>query len=673
MGTGADSAAGRAQLASGVAGLKRRAERAQRELGPVLAGSVLPFALVVYLALKGGGYDPLVYSQVGIAAWWLVLLGALVGVLPLARIRPAGWLGLGLLTAFAAWTALGIGWSESAGRSVAELGRVAGYLGVFALALAVQGRDGVQRMLKAVAAAIALVGALALLSRLHPAWFPTDETARALGVARERLNYPLNYWNGLAALMAIGIPLALAVAAHARTLAARALAAAAVPVLALTAFYTLSRGGIAAAAAGVIALLALYPRRLALLPTLLPAGAGAAILIAGGIQREALADGLHTAPARAQGDEMLAMTLVVCAGVALVQVAIGLAARHGLGPRSRVSRRRSAALLGVAAAAALAVTLAVGLPEEASDRWDEFKEPGSPGRGLERLESAQGSFRYQVWDSALDANATDPITGIGPGGFEYWWARHKTVDTFVRDAHSLYLETLGELGIVGFALILTLIGTVLVVGSRRALRSSENGRAMLAGATAGCFAFAVAAAVDWVWELSVLPIAFLLLSAAILGPTRARRRGTRGASRTGRSRALPIAIRCGLVAVAGGSLVAIAIPMAGTAFVRESQEDAHADALGPALDDARDAQSVEPFAARPRLQQALVLELAGDLDGAAAAARDAIGKERANWRNWLVLSRIEAERGRAAQAVDAYRKARSLNPRSALFQRGPIR
>jgi cytochrome c-type biogenesis protein CcmH/NrfG len=129
-------------------------------------------------------------------------------------------------------------------------------------------------------------------------------------------------------------------------------------------------------------------------------------------------------------------------------------------------------------------------------------------------------------------------------------------------------------------------------------------------------------------------------------------------------------IRAAVVAVAAASLVAIAIPMAKTAFVRESQQDAGGAALSAALSDARDAESVEPFAARPRLQQALVLELSGDLDEAAAAARDATREDPDNWRNWLVLARLEAERGRAADAVDAYRKARSLNPRSPLFQRG---
>ena len=39
---------------------------------------LLALSLVVYLGLKGGGYDPLVHDQVGIAVWW-VLLAAVAG------------------------------------------------------------------------------------------------------------------------------------------------------------------------------------------------------------------------------------------------------------------------------------------------------------------------------------------------------------------------------------------------------------------------------------------------------------------------------------------------------------------------------------------------------------------------------------------------------------------
>src|SRR5918994_7611932 len=352
----------RARLPAGV----DLAEVAGR-IGPALAGWLLPFALVLYLALKGGGYDEVIRGEVGIAVWWVVLLGALVGVLPAARIRWIGWVGLGLLIAFGFWTAIGVVWSDSAGRSAAEIGRIAMYAGVFAFALAVQGRDGLRRTVSAVATAIAVVAALALLSRLHPAWFPSNDVARLIPNVKARLNYPLNYWNGLAAFTAMGIPLVLVAAARARYIALQALAAAAVPAMALTAYYTFSRGGMLEVGVALVVLLILYPRRLALLPTLVPAAAGSAILIAAARQRGALDDGLRNAAAHSQGNEMLALVLVVCAGAALVQVAIALAARYQVGPRLRISWKVAVPAVAVAALAALAIALAAGAPGKLSD------------------------------------------------------------------------------------------------------------------------------------------------------------------------------------------------------------------------------------------------------------------------------------------------------------------
>ena len=220
---------------------------------------------------------------------------------------------------------------------------------------------------------------------------------------------------------------------------------------------------------------------------------------------------------------------------------------------------------------------------------------------------------------------------------------------------------------MGLALLLGLIGTVLVVGSRGALKSSEERRAMLAAATAACAVLALAATIDWVWELPVLPAAFLLLAAAILGTARSGRRRPGGASVAGSSRARSIAARAAPVALAAACLVAIASPMAGAMFVRQSQEDVKVGEFASAVESARDAKRFAPFAARPYLQEALVLELSGNLDGAMGAARRATSKEPGNWRNWFVLSRIEAKLGKPGAAVDAAHQARSLNPRSPLF------
>ncbi|HEY5815548.1 MAG TPA: O-antigen ligase family protein [Solirubrobacterales bacterium] len=621
------------------------------------------FGLIAYLGLKGGGYDPLVHDQVGIAVWWVLLAGVLVGALPTHRLSKPALAGLALLAGFVAWTALSLTWTESVEKTSADLARVAGYLAVLALALFARDRVGASRVVAAVGAGIVFVAAIALLSRLHPAWFPAaDQTAQFLTGNRERLSYPLHYWNGLAALIAIGAPLVLHLAGRARATLWRAVAAAALPALALTAFFTLSRSGIAAAVLALVIFLVLTSDRLVFLPTMLLTGLGSLVLILAASSRDALQDGLVNATAESQGDSLLLVVILVCALVGVIQAVVA----HGLRGRprpawTRVPRRNALAAVGIGALIALVVAGAAGAPGRVSDGWAEFKEKGSPGKGTERLGSVAGQNRYQLWSAAVEENASEPLTGTGSGTFEYWWTRNADVEEIVRDTHSLYLQTLGELGIVGLALLATFLAIVLVGGGTVLLGAPPPARSALAAALAGCAAFCITAGVDWMWQLPVLPVAMLLLAAALLT----------GASRpeppAPPDRGLPAPARLALAAVALGAIVAIAIPLASTGLVRSSEAEARAGDLAAALEDARTAQNVQPGAASPRLQQALVLEQQGDYPTAVEAARAATEREPTNWRTWLVLSRIEAENGEAAAAVRDYRQSRSLNPLSSFF------
>ncbi len=109
----------------------------------------------------------------------------------------AALVALGLLFGFALWTAFSLGWAESSERTANELARVAAYLGVFALGvcLVTRRRAGAKHVLDGVTFGLALVCALAVLSRLHMAWFPPNELGKVLpGIEIERrLAYPLNY------------------------------------------------------------------------------------------------------------------------------------------------------------------------------------------------------------------------------------------------------------------------------------------------------------------------------------------------------------------------------------------------------------------------------------------------------------------------------------------------
>lgn len=630
---------------------------------PAVAGIwVLAFALPLYLALKGGGYDGVIRGQVGIAVWWAVIVGAAVGVLPRSRPSRAGWVLIGVMAAFTAWTLASTAWSSSSERSVFEASRLVMHLGVLVLGVCAVRRDVARNLMSALAASVAVIGILALLSRLHPAWFPMQETGTFLPSVASRLSYPVNYWNASGALLAIGTPLLLYVAASARTLVARACAAAALPLVLTALYLTYSRGSILALGVAVVVLVVAWPSRLGLLATMVPTAAGTAILAASVAQRHDLADGLGTDLATRQGSQVLVLAALVAIGCGLLQVAIALVDRYGQRPATlRPSPRRLGFVTLAVVAVAIVVAIGAGAPHAAVDGWQRFKKPdiglASADRNTaKRLTAVGGQGRYQLWQSAVDAFEAHPLTGIGAGTYEYWWARHGSLPAFVRNAHSLWLETLGELGAVGLLLVLSLALVPIATGIRRLTAGGRRSRTAVA-ALAGFAAFCLSASFDWIWQVTVVPVVALQLAAVLV-------------ARVGGSRSSPAGWPTRVVLVAAGlvAVVLIALPLAGLTSVRESQRQALRDNLPAAQASASIAHTVQPYAATPRLQEALLYERAGALDRAAAAARAATDAERTNWRIWFVLSRIEAERGRTRAAVRAYRQSKALNPTSPIFR-----
>jgi len=629
------------------------------ERAPAIIGFTVPFLLVFYLAMREGGYGQVARGELGVAVWVVLLLGALAGLLRIPNSR-SGWVGIGLLVAFAAWTGLAALWSESAERTAIETARVATMLGVFVLALCMQRAGTLRHTVAGVGAAIAIVTTLSLGSRLLPDLFPANQVADVLPTEVARLGYPLAYWNGMATLVAIGLPMLILAAGCASSLRLRAIACAWLPIYALTMFFTLSRGGVVEATIGVVTLLILMPQRMRITWPLAIGAAGSAVIVAFANARPELGEGLETELARDQGLEVLGLTVVVCALCALGNYLAQSRAGEWPAALPRVSRSTGRRIAAVGAVIFIVGAIVAGAPGRVSDNWTEFKEPATPSNDTSRFSSTSGSGRYQWWVSAADAGWSSPLKGIGPGTFEFWWARDDVeIVGFVRDAHSLYLETFGELGVIGFALIVAAVGGGLWVGVRRVRKADSDSEATLAAvATAAMVVFASAAAIDWSWELTVLPVTFLLLAAALIGGGR-----TDAVGSTRSVAVLPI--------LAALSLMVILPPLLNKVYIDDSQEAAAQGNVVEAIEDARSASALLPFDASSHLQRALVLQLSGEFEAAAAEAEIATERESTNWRTWLVLSRIEADRGDEAAAEAALERSEELNPRSLLFQDPP--
>jgi Flp pilus assembly protein TadD len=126
-------------------------------------------------------------------------------------------------------------------------------------------------------------------------------------------------------------------------------------------------------------------------------------------------------------------------------------------------------------------------------------------------------------------------------------------------------------------------------------------------------------------------------------------------------------LRVGASLVAIACLVAIGVPLATANKIKASQDAASRGDPALALRDAQGAANVEPGAASPQVQLALVEEQQGNVRGALAAANRAAHDEPANWSTWLIIARLDAENRRPVASLAAFRRARSLNPHSPVF------
>src|SRR5439155_13230276 len=128
---------------------------------------------------------------------------------------------------------------------------------------------------------------------------------------------------------------------------------------------------------------------------------------------------------------------------------------------------------------------------------------GSSGTGANlnnRLFSLAGNGRPDYWKAAWHDWRARPLLGSGAGTYEQYWLQHRSIQSKVRDAHSLYMETLAELGLPGLALLVSMFAVPLVAAFR--VRRSR----LTAGAVGAYIAFLVHAAADWDWEMTVITL-----------------------------------------------------------------------------------------------------------------------------------------------------------------------
>jgi O-antigen ligase len=621
------------------------------------------------LGFNDGTYQLTDRSAVAIAAWWAIAIGIVLKAWPSLRPSPAALVSVGALAAFALLTLLSTSWAASDEKAFLEFTRVLMYLGVLVLVAFTVTRRTAASVADGVAAGIVAVTLLALASRLFfgdvgpgapPSFFPV----------RSRLHYPVNYWNGLAILAGLAFPLLLRAAVAQRPASLRALALVPVPAMAATIYLTSSRGGYVTAAVGVIVFCALTSRRLSAVVATGIAGAGGVLAIQGMLARDALVNGpLGSAQASSEGES--AAVLILLLGVSCAALYWAWCRFADWEPHVKLSLPAKAGIAAVAVA-----VFAVGVAAfDPVDKFETFKKPSGPDVGLvegdftrSHLISSTGSGRWQLWTAAKDEWETKPVFGQGAGSYQSWWMEHASLPLFVRDAHSLWLETLAELGIAGFLLLTLAIGTGFVAALSR-LRRPGSDRPLIAASAGVLAAFVVAAGIDWMWELSIVGLVAIVALGILVGRGTAAENGSavRSSQFAVRRPLIRRALRTAGVAVALAAVLCAAVPMLSQDRLEESQARAARGDVAQAVDSADDARSLQPWAASPYLQLALLEEQRGHLGAANRRIDEALERDRSDWSIWLVAARVQTKAGFIGKGRRSLRQAERLNPKSQLL------
>jgi len=512
------SAAAAAGVGAGSQG-EITAEPQRREplelIGWVALLALAPAALV-YLSFNAGGYFPSAPGYVAIVLTGALVLRTTLAERPFEGFSQALAVPLAALVFYAAWQLISALWAHATARALDNYDLTLLYV----LALTLFGsvrctRARLSWLVRTMFAGMAAVCLIGLVSRVLPHVWPT-----ASSFYDSRLNFPLTYWNAEGMLAAMALILGLHLTADRdEHWSVRVLAAAVLPGIAATLLLTFSRGALGTAIVGLLAYCVLT--RLSTLPTALLAVIPAcAIALRSAWDATLLATNRATGPAAVSQGHHVAVVVGACMLGAGVLRGMLLLADSRIGDLAVVRtppRRSVRAMAGVATGViVLALLLALGGYGFAHRQYDKFVHSTKEAHATqtrERLSEVTNDGRLPLWEAAVRIYDTQKLHGTGAGTYQLQYTRYRSEHQYVTDAHSLYLQSLAELGIVGFVLIGVVVLGIL---GGLAARIRGPGRGLYAALFAATLAWAVHQAADWDWQMPAVTLAVFILAGMAL-------------------------------------------------------------------------------------------------------------------------------------------------------------
>jgi hypothetical protein len=614
------------------------------------AGLVIA-ALTVYLGFNAGGFFPGAVAYATVAVAILLVIGIMLVHEPLTGSPPAYLGALGAISGLAALTLLSGSWSHAWSRAILEFDRVLFYALVLAFFGLFRKREGALEWgLRGFVLGALVICATAWITRVAPDVWPI-----APDLKPQRLSFPLTYWNALGLLTAIACTALLHFTAGERQSRAMRVAAAALfPLLASVLLLTFSRSSLALVPLGaVIYLVAARPRRF--LSAILALAVPAAVATVASLRAHTVSSDHYTDPAGVSQGHHLALIVIACMVVAgLIRFAVlRLDDRLDRWRPPRIGAARIATAVGTVVLVVLVVGIAAGAPGWIGNRWDHFVHENAVGHTEDpsaRLSSVGNNGRIPQWEAAIDAFDEAPVLGKGAGTYANEWAQRRPYPFTVINAHSLYVEVMGELGIVGLLLVVGLM-LAFLVGAARRMRGPD--RQAFGVFIAMAVVWMVHAGIDWDWQMPAITLWLFALGGIVLSnPVRERAEGA--AVVAGRVPRLVAALCVGVLAVTPVivAMSQVRLESALTAF--------EADECPAAIRSSLDSLSVLGVRPEP-------YEIIGYCDVrvgqdvlAERAMRSAISRDPDNWEMHYGLALVRAAAGK--DPLPAMREARRLNP-----------
>jgi O-Antigen ligase len=465
-------------------------------------------AVTAYGLLNHGLYAERLWLPVASGILALLLVTVLVRNY-YADVPQAAWIMVAFLAALVAIKGISMAWSISETETINEVVRSSVYLAVFIMLLgALTSARQVGPLMDVAILMVAAVAGYGLLQKINPVAYPIDSLD---GV---RIDSTLEYVNTTAAILGMGVVLALVRMTTVRNALLRGIYAALTLAFLVALYLTASRGGIGSLGVGMVVLFVLTEKRLQTLGNLLLLSAPGAWLLwriqdLEGFMNTYLSDKQRMVLGTTFRDDLvisLVAAFVLQAGFTL------LANRYELIPIRR--RVLGALVVGVTVLVILTGAFAAvnGYGGIGKTYETLVNNPNQTEDMGQRLASLDMGFREDYWRVGWEAWKVHPLTGTGAGTFKYIWLQNRPNSQGVQQVHNLYLEQGTETGAFAFLALVGFVVTLVGYSVRAAWRSRGERLLLLTGLTSALGVYLVSSFLEWHWYIPGSTLFFFFLA-----------------------------------------------------------------------------------------------------------------------------------------------------------------